>query len=70
MTDDEDAAAEKTAKGARTWLTNRAGLIILVVIAAIVGLKLMASWLKWMLLAMVVAAIVYLVRGARRRMDR
>jgi hypothetical protein len=45
-------------------LSNRAGLIILVVIAAIVALRLMSSWIKWMLIAMVVAALVYLVKGA------
>jgi uncharacterized membrane protein YfcA len=59
--------APKTASGPWAWLSNRAGLIILVVLGAIVGLRLMSSWIKWMLIAMVVAATVYLVRGARRR---
>lgn len=64
---DEDKAGQPGASGPWAWLSNRAGLIILIVIAAIVGLKLMSSWIKWMLIAMVIAAIVYLVRGARRR---
>jgi len=64
---DEDKAAKPGASGPWAWLSNRAGLIILIVIAAIVGIKLMSSWIKWMLIAMVIAAIVYLVRGARRR---
>jgi O-antigen ligase len=65
--DDEQAAKKPATNGPGAWLSNRAGLIILVVIAAIVALKLMSSWIKWMLIAMVVAAIVYLVKGALRR---
>jgi hypothetical protein len=52
-----------------SWLRNRAGLIILVILGAIVGLRLMSSWIKWMLIAMVGAAIVYLVKGALRRVS-
>jgi hypothetical protein len=60
----DDEAPTAIAKGPWAWLGKRAGLIILVVIGAIVGLKLMASWIKWMLIAMVIFAIVYLVKGA------
>lgn len=74
----EDQASKPKADGARKlssrrsateFLSNRAGLIILVVLAAIVGLRLMSSWIKWMLIAIVVAAIVYLVKGVRRRSE-
>jgi O-antigen ligase len=58
---------EAEPSGPWAWLSNRAGLIILVVIAAIVGIKLMSSWIKWMLIAMVIAAVVYLVRGVMRK---
>ena len=65
--DDDQATTKPATNGPWAWLSNRAGLIILVVIAAIVAIKLMSSWIKWMLIAMVVAAIVYLVKGALRR---
>ena len=67
MANDEDQSATKPAnKGPWAWLSNRAGLIILVVLGAIFGLRLMSSWIKWMLIAMVAAAIFYLVKGALR----
>ena len=64
--DDKTPTRESQANGAVAWLSSRAGLIILVVIAAIVGLRLMSSWIKWMLIAMVIVAVVYLIKGARR----
>jgi uncharacterized membrane protein YfcA len=63
----DDEAQKPAANGPWTWLSNRAGLIILVALGAIVAVRLMSSWIKWMLIAMVVAAIVYLVKGALRR---
>jgi hypothetical protein len=67
MSDDE--ARTPTSNGLWAWLTNRAGLIILVVLAAIVGFKLTSSLIKWMLIAVVIGATVYLVKGALRRAD-
>ncbi len=58
---------EGKGKGVGAWLGDRAGLIILVVIAAVVGLRLMSSWIKWLLIAMVVGAAYYLVKGALNR---
>lgn len=64
---DETPKSKPKSSGPWAFLSNRAGLIILVVIAAIVGLRLMSSWIKWMLIAMVIGAVVYLVKGALRR---
>ncbi|HLT37297.1 MAG TPA: hypothetical protein VK034_13480 [Enhygromyxa sp.] len=66
-TDEQPPTSERETNHAVAWLGKRAGLIILVVLAAIVGLRLMSSWIKWMLIAMVVAAVIYLVKGALRR---
>lgn len=67
-TDDPTQATQpKQPSSVGTWLSNRAGLIILIVLGAIVALRLMSSWIKWMLIAMVGAAIFYLVKGALRR---
>jgi hypothetical protein len=65
-TDDETPNEQPDPNSAIEWLGKRAGLLILVVIGAIVGLRLMSSWIKWMLIAMVVAAIVYLIKSAQR----
>jgi hypothetical protein len=65
-TDDENPNKQPDPNSAVEWLGKRAGLLILVVIGAIVGLRLMSSWIKWMLIAVVVAAIVYLVKSAQR----
>lgn len=67
MLNDGSMSDDDEAKGPWAWLSNRAGLIILVVIAAIVGIKLMSSWIKWILIAMVVAAVIYLVKGVTRK---
>lgn len=68
MAEPEDKSTSKPeSSGPWAFLSNRAGLIILIVIAAIVGLRLMSSWIKWMLIAMVIGAVVYLVKGAARR---
>jgi len=66
-TDDPTQTTKPKPASAGSWLSNRAGLIILVILGAIVGLRLMSSWIKWMLILMVGAAIVYLVKGALRR---
>ncbi|MFO7565339.1 MAG: hypothetical protein R6X02_22035 [Enhygromyxa sp.] len=65
--DDETPKTDPEANSAAQWLGKRAGLIILVVLGAIVGLRLMSSWIKWTLIAMVVVALVYLINSARRR---
>ncbi|PRQ07994.1 hypothetical protein [Enhygromyxa salina] len=62
MADKDDEAAPSG--GPLAWLSKRAGLVILVIIGAIVGLRLMSSWIKWLLIAMVVGALVYLVKSA------
>lgn len=49
--------------GPLAWLSSRAGLVILVVIGAIVGLRLVSRWLKWLLLAVVVGAAIYLIKS-------
>jgi uncharacterized membrane protein YfcA len=49
--------------GPLAWLSKRAGLVILVVIGAIVALRLMSSWIKWLLIAVVVGAVFYLVKS-------
>lgn len=64
--EDETPTTKPEADATVAWLSKRAGLIILVVLALIVGLRLMSSWIKWMLLALVVAAVVYLISGLRR----
>jgi hypothetical protein len=66
MTNEAESGGTSRRKGPWAWLSDRAGLIILVVIGAIVGLRLMSSWIKWMLILMVGAALVYLVKGALR----
>ncbi|PRP91804.1 hypothetical protein ENSA5_52410 [Enhygromyxa salina] len=60
---DEKRSTTKTgeSEGPLAWLSKRAGLVVLVVIAAIVALRLMSSWLKWLLIAMVVGAVYYLI---------
>jgi uncharacterized membrane protein YfcA len=57
--DDEGASNE----GPLAWLSKRAGLVILVVLGAIVALRLMSSWLKWLLIAVVVGAAFYLIKS-------
>lgn len=64
----DEPTSKAQSKGPWAWLSNRAGLIILVVIATIVAVRLMSSWIKWLLIATVVGAVVYLVKGARRRL--
>lgn len=64
MPEQDDKPTKKAAWAG--WLSNRAGLVILVVLGAIVALRLMSSWIKWLLIAIVVAAVVYLVKGAMR----
>lgn len=54
---------EAESEGPLAWLSKRAGLVVLVVIAAIVALRLMSSWIKWLLIAMVVGAVFYLVKS-------
>lgn len=66
-TDDETPTEKPDPSNLTEWLGKRAGLLILVVIAAVVGLRLMSSWIKWMLIAMVAAAVVYLIKSAQRR---
>lgn len=63
----QDPAHNTAARGPGAWLRSRAGLIILVVIFAVVALRLMSSWIKWTLIAIVGAAIYYLIKGALRR---
>jgi uncharacterized membrane protein YfcA len=46
--------------GPLAWLSKRVGLVVLVVIGAIVALRLMASWIKWLLIAVVIGALFYL----------
>ncbi|KIG15399.1 hypothetical protein DB30_05595 [Enhygromyxa salina] len=62
MADKDDQVA--SSEGPLAWLSKRAGLVILVIIGAIVGLRLMSSWIKWLLIAMVVGALFYLVKSA------
>lgn len=52
--------------GPLAWLSKRAGLIILVVIGAIVAARLMASWIKWLLVAVVATAVLYLWKSLRK----
>jgi O-antigen ligase len=66
-TEDERPTNQPKRAGPWAFLSNRAGLIILVVLAAIVAVRLMSSWIKWMLIAVVIAAVVYLVKGVLRR---
>jgi membrane protein implicated in regulation of membrane protease activity len=66
-TDDETPTTQPDSSNLTEWLGKRAGLLILIVIAAIIGLRLMSSWIKWMLIAMVAAAVVYLIKSAQRR---
>ena len=46
-----------------TWLSKRAGLVILVVIAVIVAMRLMSSWLRWLMIAIVAGAIFHVVKS-------
>lgn len=54
---------EEESKGPLVWLSTRAGLVILVILGAIVGLRLMSRWIKWLLIAVVVGAVIYLVKS-------
>lgn len=60
MADNDD---ETASEGPLTWLSKRAGLVILVIIGAIVALRLMSSWIKWLLIAVVVGAVFYLIKS-------
>ena len=48
-------------EGPLAWLSKRAGLVILAVIGTIVALRLMSSWIKWFLIAVVIGAVFYLI---------
>lgn len=61
MADNDEV--DTSSEGPLAWLSKRAGLVILVVIGAIVALRLMSSWIKWLLIAVVVGAVFYLVKG-------
>jgi hypothetical protein len=62
MSDDADQPSPEPSKPPTASLASRAGLIILVVLGALVALRLVRSWLKWMLIAVVIGAVVYLVK--------
>ena len=49
--------------GARTYL------ILLIVIAVLIGVRLVSKWLKWLLIGVAVSAVVYLVMSARSSAD-
>lgn len=46
--------------GPLAWLSKRIGLVVLVILAVIVAVRLVASWIKWLLIAVVIGALVYL----------
>jgi uncharacterized membrane protein YfcA len=61
VADNDEAGG--SSEGPLAWLSKRAGLVILVVLGAIVALRLMSSWLKWLLIAVVVGAAFYLIKS-------
>jgi hypothetical protein len=44
-------------------LSKRAGILILVAILSIVALRLMSSWLRWLLIAVVAGALFHLLKS-------
>ena len=68
-TDSGEGRDEDERGGPLMWLSTRAGLVILVVLGAIIGLRLVSRWLKWLLLAVVVGAVIYLIKSRPRGED-
>ena len=49
--------------GVRTYL------ILLIVVAVLIGVRLVSKWLKWLLIGVAVSAVVYLIMSARSKAD-
>ena len=69
VTADPGEGRSDETEGSLAWLSKRAGLVILVVLATIVGLRLVSKWLKWLLIAVAVGALFYLVMGRSSESD-
>lgn len=53
---------DEHAAGPLAWLGARAYLTILVALALIIGWRLVSSWLEWLLIAVAVGAVIYLIK--------
>ena len=58
MANDEQRSEPPSEPPSESWLSKRAGLLILVVLGAIVLWRLMATWLHWLLFAVLAGAVV------------